>query len=109
MIGAWFDCRAVDEFADAAIADLVKRVPPASLAAPAKNKAKRLKSTNDQKIARAERFARGEPLNIYKKARLGNRVKWGLREAGYPEDFVDALTYELVTLVALAASARNRK
>jgi hypothetical protein len=104
----WFDCKAVDEFADTAVADLLKRVPPASIAVPAKNLAKRLKSTNDQIFARAQAFARAQPLNVYKKARLGNRVKWALREAGYSKEFVDALTYELVTVVALASGARSR-
>jgi len=105
----WFDCSAVDAFADGAVADLVKRVPPASMAAPGKSTAKRLKSINDQIFARAEAFARSTPLNLYKKAHLGNRVKWALREAGYNQEFVDALTYELVTVVSLAANARRAK
>lgn len=107
MLG-WFDCRAVDAFADAAVADLVKRVPPSSIAAPAKNTAKRLKSANDMIFGRAEAFARSHPLNLYKKAHLGNRVKWALREAGYSGEFVDALTYELVTVVTLASGARAK-
>jgi hypothetical protein len=35
-------------------------------------------------------------------------VKWALREAGYPEDFVDALTYELVTVITLASRSGSR-
>lgn len=97
----WFDSKAVDAFADAAVADLVKRVPPAKLGA--KNAAQRLKSTGDMIFTRAESFGRSQPLNVYQRARLGNRVKWALREAGYPAEFVDALTYELVTVVTLAA------
>jgi len=104
----WFDCTAVDEFADAVVADLLKRVPPPSIASVGKVTAKRLKSTNDMIFARAESFARAQPLNVYKKAHLGNRVKWALREAGYSEEFVDALTYELVTVITLAAGARKK-
>lgn len=107
MIG-WFDCSAVNEFADKAVADFVKRVPPGALAAPADNTAKRLKSTNDMIFARAEAFARSQPLNIYKKARLGNRVKWALREAGYPVEFADALTHELVAVITLASGIRTK-
>jgi hypothetical protein len=101
----WFDCRAVDEFAEKAVADLVKRVPPGAMAAPAGNTAKRLKSANDLIFSRAQAFARTESLNLYKKARLGNRVKWALREAGYPAEFADALTHELVTVVTLASKS----
>ena len=107
MIG-WFDCTAVDEFADTAVADLLKRVPPPSIASVGKSTAKRLKSANDMIFARAEAFASSHPLNIYKRAHLGNRVKWALREAGYSAEFADALTYELVTVITLAAGARTK-
>ena len=106
MFGSWFDCKAVDEFADGVVADLVKRVPPSAVGSPAKKAAERLRSTNDMIFARADAFARSQRLNLYKKAHLGNRVKWALREAGYPQDFIDALTYELVTVVTLASGAR---
>jgi hypothetical protein len=103
MFGRWFDCTAVNEFADSAVADFVTRVPPSTIEAPGKYTASRLKGANDMIFTRAEAFARAQPPNLYKKAQLGNRVKWGLREAGYPEEFVDALTYELVTVITLAS------
>ena len=107
MLG-WFNCKEVDAFADGVVADLVKRVPPAAVEVPAKKAAQRLKTTNDMIFKRAETFARSQRLNLYKKAHLGNRVKWALKEAGYPQEFVDALTYELVTVVTLASGARTR-
>jgi hypothetical protein len=45
---------------------------------------------------------------MYKKARLGNRFKWALREAGYPAGFVDSLTYELTAFVTVKAGARRK-
>lgn len=100
---SWFDCKAVDEFADGVVADLTKRVPPSSVGSPAKKAVQRLRSTHDMIFARANAFARSQRLNLYKKAHLGNRVKWALKEAGYPQEFIDALTYELVTVVTLAS------
>src|SRR6266581_3721030 len=88
MFGNWFDCKEVDEFADTIVADLVKRFPPSDVGVPARKAADR--------------------LNLYKKAHLGNRVKWALKEAGYPEEFVDALTYELVTVVTLVSGRRGK-
>jgi hypothetical protein len=44
---------------------------------------------------------------LYKKAHLGNRFKWSLREAGYPSAFADALSSEFVTLATLASGARR--
>jgi hypothetical protein len=41
----------------------------------------------DRLLARVEEFARRERLNVYKKARFGNRIQWALREAQYPAEF----------------------
>jgi hypothetical protein len=43
----------------------------------------------DTKIAQ---FKAKEPLNLYKKAKLGNAFKWELREKGYAVAYVDELT-----------------
>ena len=51
---------------------------------------------------RARDAARKHRFNFYKRARLGNRVKWALKEAGYPDEFVTAFTTELITLVTVA-------
>jgi hypothetical protein len=108
MFGKWFNCKEADEFADAIVADLVKRFPPSGMGVLSKKAVERLRKTHNSIFRRVEMFARAEYLNTYKKAHLGNRFKWALQEAGYPKDFVDALTYELVTVVTLA-SARSKK
>ena len=51
-------------------------------------------------------FAAERRPNLYQKARFGNRIKWTLKEAGYPPDVVDLVTHELVAKMALAARAR---
>ena len=102
----WFDSKAVDAFADTAVADLVKRVPPEKMQQRAS--AQRLKSTGDMIFTRADNFGRSQSLNVYQRARLGNRVKWALKEAGYPAEFVDQLTYELVTVITIAGSELGR-
>jgi hypothetical protein len=103
----WFNGKGVDEFADSIVADLVKRLPPSGVDAPAKKAAERLKKTHDAIFGRIEKFARAQKLNIYKKARLGNRLKWALLDVGYPSDFVDTLTLELVTVVTLVSRERK--
>lgn len=103
----WFNGKVVDEFADSIVADLVKRLPPSGVDAPAKKAAERLRKTHDAIFGRIEKFARAQKLNIYKKARLGNRLKWALLDVGYPSDFVDTLTLELVTVVTLVSRERK--
>jgi isocitrate dehydrogenase kinase/phosphatase len=101
----WFDTREIDELAQAIAAELVKRVPPSALDSHTKKAADRLRNTHDAIFARASKFARTRPLNIYKRARLGNQFRWALKEAGYPSEFVESWTYELVTLITLNTRA----
>jgi hypothetical protein len=39
-----------------------------------------------------QQFKSDHPLNVYKKAKLGNAFKWTLRDAGYDNEYVDELT-----------------
>src|SRR5437899_457006 len=106
MFGNWFNCREIDEMVDAIVADLVKRFPPAGLdGMPVEKAAKRLKGVHNAAFNRVDAFARSHSLNLYKKAHLGNRLKWSLREAGYSGEFADALTSEFVTVVTVASGA----
>ena len=101
----WFDTAEIDELAQSIAGELVKRVPPNSLDSHTKKSADRLRNTHDAIFARAGKFARTRKLNIYKRARLGNQFRWALKEAGYPAEFVESWTYELVTLVTLNTTA----
>jgi hypothetical protein len=108
MFGNWFNCREIDELVDSIVADLVKAFPPDRLEGLTVEKAaKRLKGVHNSAFNRVDAFARTRPLNMYKKAHLGNRLKWSLRDAGYPSEFAHALAYEFVTLAALASGARK--
>lgn len=104
----WLNTQEIDELARAITAELVKRVPPSTLPASDKKAAVRLRNTHDAVFARAGKFARTHKLNVYKKARLGNQFRWALKDAGYPPEFIDSWTYELVTLVTLASAGREK-
>ena len=104
----WFDTRAGDELARAIVAELVVRVPPATLPAKDKKAATKLRNTHDAVFARAGKFARTHRLNLYKKARFANQIRWALKDAGYPPEFIEAWTYELATLVALAPTQQEK-
>ena len=106
-IADWFATREVDELAAAIAAELAKRVPPGALESRTRKAAERLRNTHDAIFARAGKFARTHPLNVYKRARLGNQFRWALREAGYPPEFVDSWTYELAVLITLNNAPRR--
>ena len=106
MLPKWFKSDDVDEFADSIVAELQRRFPPTDPDAPAKKASERMQKTYQAIFARIEAFARSADLNLYQRARLGNRVKWALAEAGYAKPFVDAFTHELVTVVTLVKTKR---
>lgn len=103
----WFKTQEVDELADAIAAELVKRVPPAALESRTRKAAERLRNTHEAIFARAGKFARTHPLNLYKRARLGNQFRWALKEAGYPPEFVESWTYELAIQITLNHTPRR--
>ena len=103
---SWLDTTQVDAFAQEVLDDLKKRVPPATLPIDYGRKTgERLHRLTEVMSSRMRSFAAAQRPNFYKRARLGNRVKWGMKEAGYPDAFVEAFTYEIVTLVTLASRA----
>lgn len=101
----WFDTRESEEFARSLSKDILAKIPPASLSnykrGDARKHAKSLQSLHD----RIEKFRQGARLNIYKTAKLGNTLKWELKEAGYPDEFADQITKDVVVRLTAGKSA----
>ena len=97
----WFNTSEVDALADWIVAEVGKRYPATGIAKSQKKTTERFIKVHDSIFNRVQSFTREQPLNIYKKARLGNRVRWALMDAGYPTAFADSLAQELVTTVAV--------
>jgi hypothetical protein len=51
-------------------------------------------------------FALKRRPNLYQKARFGNRIKWALKDAGYPGDFIEIVTTEFVKQLTITARAK---
>lgn len=105
---SWFDLKEVDAFADSLSALVVRQFPVSEITDPKRKGKARWERVHKAIFTQAETFASSHKLNLYKKARLGNRFKWALIEAGYPAEFVDAVSYELVRFVALPAADRKK-
>lgn len=58
----------------------------------AKKATERLRRTHDVIFQRVNAFASAARLNLHKTARLGNRFKWALKDAGYLDEFAGTLT-----------------
>ncbi len=103
MTMGWFDTSEVDEFAKWVVSEVVQRMPPDSLGTADKQLADRIHRMNEHVSQRATALAAEKRPNFYKRARLANQVKWGLREAGYTSGFADTFSYELATLITVTA------
>lgn len=101
MVLKWFDTAQVDGFTDTMVKMFISRFPPSEFTAPGKQQEARFRKVHATLAQELTGFRRKHPLNIYKKARLANRFKWALKEAGYPDKFIDELAYELATLSAI--------
>ena len=96
----WFDGQAARAFGEALARSFVNRVPLHDTVGDKKFEA-RAKAAITLLSKQVAEFKRENKLNIYKKARLANRFKWALKEAGYPDSFIDELAFELATLSAI--------
>ena len=108
MTMGWFDTSEVDAFAKWVVSEVAQRMPPDSFDTADQKLADRIHRMNEFVSDRATAMAAEKRPNFYKRARLANQVKWGLREAGYTARFADTFAYELATLITVTA-AKPRK
>ena|SRR5437868_2774058 len=104
----WLRTTEVDGFADTVVSELTKRVPLNMLRKEGGKADKRFGRMNDVISDQARTFGQSQRPNVYQRARLGNRVKWALKDAGYPDPFVDAFVTELVTLVTVVTKGSRK-
>ncbi len=84
MLFKWLDTTKVDALAQRLVEQFREQVPLADYQSGGKKAEARLRQAHDELLRQAKEFAATESLNLYKKSRLANRVKWALRDAGYP-------------------------
>lgn len=96
----FLDTKEVDALAGWIAGELQRTVSTAEALSPPKKTAERLRKLDLQVAQRVGALA--GTLNIYKKARLGGRVKQALLDAGYPAEFAGRYSTELVALAAVA-------
>lgn len=96
MFGLFGRSREIDEFAVGLAREFARLVPPAAEAPPAQRIAKAI----DDICARAKAFQQEKRLGIYGRAKVGTSFKLELKSAGYPREFVDDLTRQLLFIMS---------
>jgi hypothetical protein len=106
MLLDWFSRRHIDEFADSIVVELRQHFPPAGVDLSTRKSAEKAVRTLDRIFTRISAFAAERRPNLYQKACFGNRIKWALKEASYPEPFVEVATDKLVAYMTVASAVR---
>lgn len=95
MILNWFDAKEAQQFGMELAAFFSERIPPEASRRKEKTLAKK-QEVLSKMFQQIERFKLQHKLNVYKKAKFGNAFQWALKDAGYDQEFISALTKELL-------------
>src|SRR4051812_37513119 len=95
------DTSELEEFATALANDLGRRFPPSSESRTDPGAKHQLSVITEGLAARAVRYHQHNKLGIYKKAKLANVFRWKLSEIGYSKPFVERVTKDVVTRLAV--------
>ena len=98
MIREWFDTTAAIAFAQGLASDLNRLHPPTD-DTKSENVRRKDRKRLDRIVLRTQAFAQQHKLNVYKKAKILNTVKWQLRDAGQEKAFIDDIVATLTPLL----------
>lgn len=90
----------MDEFAKTMARDLAKRYPPSIEGDGKKASARKLSGALEDLYNRVAHFKRENRLGIYRKAKLGNVLRWELKELGYSDRFTEEITKGVIVRLA---------
>lgn len=91
----WFDAKEAQKFGMELAIFFTERLSPETSRRKEKTPAKKQEVLNKM-FHQIERFKLQHKLNVYKKAKFGNSFQWALKDAGYDQEFINALTKELL-------------
>lgn len=86
---AWFDTKDAISFAKSIVQDINTVFPPMQPPRPTQKERDRVAKKLDEAFQRAADYGRENKLNLFKKAKYLNTLRWGLAELNYPKDFVE--------------------
>ena len=98
MILEWFNAEEAVKFGHE-IAQQVDQLFPLTPGNRQTKSTKKDQKKLDTLIVRTRAFAQQHKLNLYKKAKLLNTLKWELREAGHDEALIDEIIVLLTPLL----------
>lgn len=95
MILEWFNAGEAVSFAHEIVREINRLFPPSDRKAKAIPK-KEYQRRFDSLVVRTREFSLKNKLNIYKKAKLLNTIKWEMKDAGHEEKIIN----EFISFIA---------
>lgn len=92
----WFDTKEVEAFSVLLGNDFCQRVSLSVVSENKREATRKLDAATHVILARVDKFVANRRFNFYKKACFGNKFKWHLKDAGYPDSIVDPLVLAVV-------------
>lgn len=96
MVLQWFQAGPAVDFGQH-MADEVARIVPLDASKGTGKKANKQLDKFRRAILHASDLRKNEPLNVYKKARCANALRWALIDKGYPKPFVEEVVRLVIT------------
>jgi hypothetical protein len=96
MVLNWFDASAAISFGEH-MADEVARIVPLDASRGTRKNASKQLDKFRRAILHASDLRTKAPLNVYKKARCANTLRWALIDKGYPKPFVEEVVRLVIT------------
>jgi hypothetical protein len=93
---SWFDAREAKLFGSHLAKFFISKIP-LDLTISEKKLGSKTEFVLKKMAEQVASFKRREKLNVYKRAQLGNAFKWELKDSGYDDAYIEALTGWLVT------------
>lgn len=89
---SWFDAREASKFGTTLAEMLIERTPAEGAVVGKHLLTKKHQAMLHQLELQVTRFKTQHKLNAYKKAQLGNKFKWTLKDKGYDAAYIDQVT-----------------
>ena len=104
-----FSSDRLNQFATELAQDFARRYPPAMANNPVQMVSPgRLTTLLETTFLKARNYTLEHRLGIFRKAILGNNVKWALKDLGYNETFIEIVTEGLIVHITSKQQSRDR-
>lgn len=96
----WFSSKEVVQFGKMMAVEFSDKFPPEMESAAGEKPLKQYRMALNGIKTKVSTFNKEKNLGLYKKAKLGNALKWELKERGFSDELADKVTHSVIISIA---------